>query len=211
MKKKLTMAVTALGLTLALAAGPASAAGKAYTAKDGDTFWKLATKFGVKVDKLMAANPEVNPLNIYAGLKITIPNGVAAASAKAASTAKVKALSAKSITADGKSYAVAKTLELKATAYSSAASENGKWGAVDYFGNPLKLGTVAVDPKVIPLGTKLYVTGYDHDGLPKGGFVAKASDTGGAIKGNRMDIFIPGAQSDVRTFGFQQVKVYVLK
>ncbi|MFD1956238.1 3D domain-containing protein [Paenibacillus thailandensis] len=204
MKKKIPAAVLAFGLSLMLFGGPAHGAASTYTTKDGDTFWKLAKQYGVTVNKLQEANPGVNPFNLYKGLKITIPS-------TAQATVKAAPASAKSVTADGKSYRVSKTLNIKATAYSSAASENGKWGAVDYFGNPLKLGTVAVDPDVIPLGTKLYITGYEHENLPAGGFVAKAADIGGAIKGNRIDIFIPGSQAEVRTFGIQNIEVQILK
>lgn len=112
---------------------------------------------------------------------------------------------------DGSKHVYAKQLQLKATAYTAAASENGKWGAVDYFGNKLKVGTVAVDPAMIPLGSKLYVTGYQYPGLPEGGMLATATDMGGAIKDNRIDIFVPGTTQQALKFGFQDVKVYVLK
>ena len=104
----------------------------------------------------------------------------------------------------------AKIIEAKATAYTAAASENGGWAGKDYFGNPLKLGTIAVDPKMIPLGSKVYIEGYSHKGLPEGGMYAVASDIGGSIKGNRVDIFVPQSQSEARRFGVQQVKIYVL-
>ena len=114
-------------------------------------------------------------------------------------------------TPSGKTYNFKKQLSMQATAYTAAASENGKWGAVDYFGNKLKVGTVAVDPKVIPLGTKLYITGYKYAGLPKGGMIAVASDMGGAIKGNRIDVFVPDSRSEALAFGIQQLKVYVIE
>lgn len=97
-----------------------------------------------------------------------------------------------------------------ASAYSADPKENGGYGAVDYFGNPLQLGTVAVDPKVIPLGTKLYIEGYQFDGLPEGGMVVEAKDIGGGVKGNRMDIFIPGSRQSLLRFGLQEIKVYRL-
>ena len=106
---------------------------------------------------------------------------------------------------------IEKTIEAVATAYSASAEENGPWGAVDYFGNPLKQGTIAVDPSVIPLGSTVYITGYKFDGLPPGGMIAKATDIGGAIKGNRIDIFIPASREKTRQFGIQKVKIYVLK
>lgn len=103
-----------------------------------------------------------------------------------------------------------KEIQCVATAYTSAASENG-WGAVDYFGNSLQLGTVAVDPTVIPLGSKLYITGYTFNGLPVGGMIAHATDEGSAIKGKRVDIYMPTSQSTASKFGMQNVKVYILK
>lgn len=127
----------------------------------------------------------------------------------------VKAASANSgktiTTTSGNTVSYSKMLSMKATAYSSDPAENGGWGPVDYFGNPLKLGTVAVDPNVIPLHSKLYIVGYDAAGLPAGGMMATATDIGGAIKGNKIDIFIPGSKQQVSNFGIQNVKVYVLK
>ncbi|SMF07890.1 3D domain-containing protein [Paenibacillus barengoltzii] len=196
-----------------------------HKAVEGDTFYLLAKKYGVDMNKLMAANPSINPSNIYAGLKITIPGvqtqstGVAsAAPAKkenaattTASASKLKVMSTGNVVeAWGKTFTYSKTINVKASAYSASASENGKWGAVDYFGNPLKLGTIAVDPKVIPMGTKVLVTGHNHDGLPDQAFVATATDQGGAIKGNRIDIFIPGSAANAKSFGFQDVKLYVI-
>jgi len=108
-------------------------------------------------------------------------------------------------------FAYSKKLSMTASAYSDDPSENGGWGGVDYFGNPLKLGTVAVDPKVIPLNSKLFIVGYSYTGMPINGMMAVASDIGGAIKGNKIDIFLPGSKSYVNQFGLQNVKVYVLK
>ncbi|MNI37476.1 Cell wall-binding protein YocH precursor [compost metagenome] len=113
------------------------------------------------------------------------------------------------LSADGKSYNPDYSV-FQATAYSADASENGGYGALDYMGNSLKLGTVAVDPKVIPLGSKLYIEGYNFAGLPAGGMYAYATDTGGAVKGKKVDIFIPGSAASLRKFGIQQVKVYQL-
>ncbi|CAN7292231.1 stalk domain-containing protein [Paenibacillus sp. LjRoot153] len=96
----------------------------------------------------------------------------------------------------------------ESTAYSADPSENGGYGAFDYMGNPLAIGTVAVDPSVIPLGTKLYIEGYSFSGLPKGGMYVYATDTGGAIKGKRLDIFVPGSRNSLRSFGIQKIKVY---
>ncbi|MCM3629317.1 3D domain-containing protein [Paenibacillus glycanilyticus] len=215
MKKASMMTTAVLGLSLLFAAGSVHAASKTHTAVEGDTFWKLSQKYQISVDKLMQANTKINPLNIYAGLKIVIPTATASKTTTAAAKtteAKATKITAQSVTAkDGTIHTFSKQITVKATAYSGAASENGGWAGLDYFGNKLKVGTVAVDPKVIPLGTKLYVTGYNSDGLPTGGMVATASDVGGAIKGNRIDIYLPGTPAEVSKFGIQNIKVYVLK
>jgi 3D (Asp-Asp-Asp) domain-containing protein len=62
-------------------------------------------------------------------------------------------------------------------------------------------GTVAVDPSVIPLGSRLLIDGYD--------MVFVAEDTGGGIRGNHVDIFFPDYASAVR-FGVQTRMVTVL-
>jgi len=62
-------------------------------------------------------------------------------------------------------------------------------------------GVVAVDPHVIPLGTKLFVPGYG---------IALAADTGGAIIGNRIDLCMD-SYSRAMEFGRRPVQVYILK
>lgn len=116
------------------------------------------------------------------------------------------------LTADGKSLSYRGVLSMVATAYDATYESNGDWGPVCALdGSRLRPGMIAVDPKVIPLGSKVYVTGYTHPALPFGGFVGIAADTGGAIKGNRIDIYMEASASSVSAFGFQNVKVYVLK
>ncbi|TBL78359.1 hypothetical protein EYB31_15095 [Paenibacillus thalictri] len=104
-----------------------------------------------------------------------------------------------------------KTLDMRATAYTASAAENGSHAALDYFGNPLEVGTISVDPSIIPLGSLVYIEGYNYDGLPEGGMVAKAADIGGSIKGNKIDIFVPGNRKQALSFGVQNVKVYLMK
>lgn len=215
MRFRLGMRAAALALGAALMLPAASSfAATTYTATDHDTFWTLAKKFNVPLQKLMSFNPNVDPQNIYDGLKLSIPASSVTASAaqpaKIVNEASSGAQSAKLVkTTSGESLPYATAIQMKATAYSAAVEENA-WGPIDYFGNPLKLGTIAVDPKVIPLGTKVYITGYDADGLPAGGMIAVARDTGSAIKGNRIDIFVPGSRDKASNFGFQYVNLYVL-
>ncbi|NLV21945.1 MAG: DUF348 domain-containing protein [Syntrophomonadaceae bacterium] len=62
------------------------------------------------------------------------------------------------------------------------------------------VGMAAVDPRVIPLGSRLYIEGYGY---------ARAADTGGAIKGNTVDLFME-SYSQCMNWGRRTVKVYVL-
>lgn len=207
-----------LGISVLLNAVPAHAT-KIHITKEGNTFYKLSKQYGVNLNELMSANPHIKPLNVYPGLKLIIPDKAKVGTTEQVSTSIPQAITASlnvepksnKVEAWGKVFSYQKTVQVKASAYSSAASENGKWGPVDYFGNPLKLGTIAVDSNVIPLGTKVLVTGHSHPGLPKLAFLATASDKGSAIKGNRIDIFIPGSQSFVAKFGYQNVKLYVIE
>ena len=107
---------------------------------------------------------------------------------------------------------VTRVIHLTATAYGATAADNYPYGPTDAFGAPLKPGDVAVDPSVIALNTKLYVTGYKTPNLPQGGELAVARDTGGAIKGNRIDMYVNSTnQSLINSFGIQQVVAYILK
>ena len=94
------------------------------------------------------------------------------------------------------------TLVVKATAY-TANCEGGS--GVTYTGIDLKANpdskVIAVDPSVIPLGTEVYVEGYGY---------AIAADIGGAIKGNKIDVFIP-SESAAEDWGIKTVKVKILE
>ena len=221
------VATMVLGLTMAAQVIPSAFAASSYTVKDGDTFYVLAQRYHTSVDALAKANSNVSASNIYSGLELNIPGEAAKETVNTASTGQAHKISADSpelsteasslkilgddqVMAWGKTFDYRKTMNMTATAYSAAADENGKYGAVDYFGKQLQVGTIAVDPKVIPMGTKVLVTGHESPGLPKKAFVAIACDQGGAIKGNRIDIFIPGSQQEVSEFGIQNVKLYVL-
>lgn len=81
--------------------------------------------------------------------------------------------------------------EFKLTYYCPCRECNGSNGAIDRLGNPLVWGTVAVDPKVIPLGTQLVVEGYDA--------VFTARDTGDEwVQGKHIDIFVPVSHAEAK-------------
>ncbi len=90
-----------------------------------------------------------------------------------------------------------KVLYMQCTAYSA--------GGTTATGRPAQWGVIAVDPKVIPLGTKVYVE------TPDGKYIygtAVAADTGGAIKGNIIDICV-NTRKQAYAFGRRMVNVYI--
>jgi len=94
-----------------------------------------------------------------------------------------------------------KIIDVTATAYAPGVADNGHWGDKTYVGTLVRKGVVAVDPSVIPMGTKLWVEGYGY---------AVAEDQGSAIKGNRIDLAFNDRQTAL-DYGIQKVKVYVLE
>ena len=106
----------------------------------------------------------------------------------------------------GSNLSYSKVLTCTATAYDAGAGSNGKWAGKTASGIPLERGVVAVDPRVIPLGTRLYIEAVD--GSWAYGY-AVAGDTGGAIKGNKVDLFME-TYNECMQFGRRQCKVYVL-
>jgi 3D (Asp-Asp-Asp) domain-containing protein len=96
------------------------------------------------------------------------------------------------------SYIASAAVDMVATAYTAQCAGCSGYTASGYRAGH---GIVAVDPRVIPLGTKLYIPGYG---------VALAGDTGGAIRGNRIDLGF-NSLSDAIRFGRRVVTVYRLK
>ena len=88
----------------------------------------------------------------------------------------------------------------KLTAYCPCKSCSGNWGNSTATGVKAKPNhTVAVDPKVIPYGTKLYINGT----------VYVAEDCGGAVKGNIIDIYFE-THKEVNQFGRMWSDVYMI-
>lgn len=98
---------------------------------------------------------------------------------------------------------VGQTFIMESTAYSSDPADALGGGTVTATGQNLLTNpmAVAVDPNVIPLGTRLYVEGYGE---------AIASDTGGAIKGNIVDVHFSTYEQCIQ-WGRRQVKVTILE
>ncbi|MGI6721428.1 MAG: 3D domain-containing protein [Anaerovoracaceae bacterium] len=91
-----------------------------------------------------------------------------------------------------KRFNISRKYDVKATAYCDSGYTAGGPAAGD--------GIIAVDPDVIPLGTKVFVEGY--------GF-AICADTGGAIKGKKIDIWLPD-ENKCESWGVRDTVIYIL-
>ena len=102
--------------------------------------------------------------------------------------------------------------EFKLTAYCSCAKCCGRWALnrpVDEDGNEIVIGaigerlvegySIAVDPSVIPYRTEVIINGHTY----------KAQDCGGAIKGNRIDLYHESHQTALE-FGVQYAEIFVV-
>lgn len=110
------------------------------------------------------------------------------------------------VTSRGETLRFKSAFLMEATAYDACVKCTGKNPGDKYYGItrmgiPVRPGIIAVDPSVIPLGTRVYVEGYG---------LALAADTGSAIKGNRIDLYMETHQEALR-FGRRKVKLYILE
>jgi 3D (Asp-Asp-Asp) domain-containing protein/LysM repeat protein len=191
-----------------------------HTVVKGDSLWKISQKYGVSIADLKAWN-NLSTDTIYPGQSLAVQKGALPASASAPAAQPAPAASQPSVQqnssapkqqapqqpskpaqpANPGNTASGKEMTVTATAYT--ADCNGCSGVtatgIDLRANP-GLKVIAVDPSVIPLGSKVYVEGYG---------TAIAGDTGGAIKGNKIDVFIPN-KSAASNFGVRTVKIKVL-
>ena len=91
-----------------------------------------------------------------------------------------------------------RSLFVSATAYSAHDPGNGSRTAM---GTPVRHGVIAVDPSVIPLGTRVFIPGYGE---------AVAEDVGGAIHGNRIDVAFDTHEEAI-FFGWQELEIFIME
>jgi 3D (Asp-Asp-Asp) domain-containing protein/LysM repeat protein len=189
-----------------------------YAVKDGDTLWAIAAAHHVTVSQLMERNSLSSDL-IHPGLTLFIPNcsttTVHANSKNQRHLAKVSASHSKAVAAVKTKRAVTrvraasttipssgKVITVSATAYTpycggcSGITATG----INVKANP-NAKVIAVDPSVIPLGSKVYIEGLG---------VYTAADTGGAIRGHRIDVLMP-SNSAALHFGRKHLKITILQ
>lgn len=105
-------------------------------------------------------------------------------------------------TASGQELAYTQVLRCKATAYTTQRQSWKKTAT----GTTARVGAIAVDPRVIPYGTRMFIVSADGS-ITYG--VATAEDCGGNIKGNRIDLFFDTYDECV-SFGVRACDVYLL-
>jgi len=113
----------------------------------------------------------------------------------------VVAIGTRALIASRGAFAGREYMMLDATAYYPGPNNfGGGVGPRTAIGMVAQRGIVAVDPSLIPLGTRLYIEGYGY---------AVAGDTGGSIQGRRIDLLY-NDYSEAVHFGRREVKVYIL-
>ena len=194
-----------------------------YTVKQGDNLYRIALNHNMSVELLMDWNDLTSEL-IFPGDELQILDGDAdntKEEEKIVASLPVTKPAPKTRTAPAQKSNVSQPVEqpkevvqvsslgeaavkemtVTATAYTAYCTGCSGTTAIgiDLRANPNQR-VIAVDPRVIPLGTKVWVEGYGE---------AIAGDTGGAIKGNKIDVFIP-SQENAMAWGVKTVKIKIL-
>lgn len=153
----------------------------------------IPTSSNVNIEFTSTVDNIMNDVSIYN--KKVEEQKVTEASNKTNAEANAKAETVAETQEASTSYKATYTME--ATAYTGDTTTAS---GVTPVRNPNGLSTIAVDPSIIPLGSKVYIPGYGE---------AIAADTGGAIKGHRIDLFL-NSENECINWGRQNVTLYVL-
>ncbi|MGN7116563.1 3D domain-containing protein [Lysinibacillus odysseyi] len=183
---------------------------KMYTVEEGDNLYRIALAHDISLESLIGWN-DLKDYLIYPGDELKVSGEeidgaglqdtfIASAPVLPASKSLGQANETAAPPSPTEKEAV-KELTVTATAYTAyceGCSGTTAYG-IDLRANPNRK-VIAVDPRIIPLGTKVWVEGYGE---------AIAGDTGGAIKGHKIDVFIPSHENAI-AWGVKTVKLRVL-
>lgn len=107
------------------------------------------------------------------------------------------------ITETGEVLTYTKTIQVEATAYTHTDAGCDFWTATN---THVRIGTVAVDPRYIPYGTRMFIVSNDGQYIYG---IGTAEDCGGAIKQDRVDLYFP-TTAECFQFGRRDCTIYVL-
>jgi len=174
---------------------------ESYVVVKGDTLSKIADNFNIPLKDLMRQNKISNNL-IHPGNELSIETKTE--TTKSVSTASEPSPTTVKSPPDKKSppNTTAKEMTMTATAYTAYCTgcSGTTYTGIDLRSNPNQK-VIAVDPNVIPLGSRVWVEGYGE---------AIAGDIGSAIKGNIIDVFIEH-QQDALNWGRKTVNIKILE
>ena len=174
--------------------GAVSARSRVVTDPDGSlSITSMGTTVSQPVDEIVAYGTQVEPVT-QSWLSVT-DDVLTHIDANADGTGTLT-------TASGQELAYTQVLSCKATAYTTQRQSWKKTAT----GTTARVGAIAVDPRVIPYGTRMFIVSADGS-ITYG--VATAEDCGGNIKGNRIDLFFDTYDECV-SFGVRACDVYLL-
>lgn len=159
-----------------------------YTVKPGDTLYQIARQFQTDVDSLIAFNTISDPRALQIGQSLTIPQ-------------KLKKQEIPAV------MSIDRIMEFQLTAYTAGPESTGKYPGHPLYGitstgtRATEGRTIAVDPRVIPYGSKVYIEGVG---------IRIAEDTGGAIKNNRIDVYMDDLREAINFGVKKNIRVYIL-
>lgn len=177
-----------------------------YQIKSGDTLFDIATAHNTTIEDIQQQNPQVNPDELKIDMILQVPTNTVKKQKtrdEMAQTAEKMVLSS-----SGEPSNFIKKLSCKLTAYTNSYESTGKYPSdpgygITASGQEAKEGlTIAVDPSIIPMHSVVYIPGIG---------VRYAEDTGGAVKGNHIDVFF-NDDTYARHFGVKEaVNVYIIE
>ncbi|MFB4162976.1 LysM peptidoglycan-binding domain-containing protein [Alteribacillus sp. JSM 102045] len=175
---------------VASASSQSDGASSAYTVKSGDTLYKIATKHDISVSELKSWN-NLSSNTIHPNQELTVTG-----------SASVSSSSSEKNTNQQSEQKADREMTFSSTAYTANCSGCSGVTAtgINLKSNPDKK-VIAVDPDVIPLGTEVYVEGYG---------TAVAGDTGGAVKGDKIDVFFSD-RSEALQWGRKKINIKILQ